>query len=126
MRVLIKNGGSAIRRVMNIVPTPRSGLLLGFLPFILIAAIYLVASAERRAANPDDKLLPPVAEMADTVRRLATEPDRRTEEIVLWTDTAASLQRLAIGLGGATLRGLAIGLALGGLPTVNATLGDLG
>ena len=110
---------------MNIVPNPRSGLLLGFLPFVLIAAIYLVASAERRAANPDDKLLPPVAEMADTVRRLATEPDRRTEEIVLWTDTAASLQRLAIGLGVAALSGLAFGLALGVVPMFNATLGTL-
>src|SRR6266849_3969242 len=103
--------GSAIRRVMNIVPSRGSGLLLGFLPFVLIAAIYLVGSAERRAANPDDKLLPPIAEMADTVRRLATEPDRRTEEVVLWTDTAASLQRLAIGLGVATLIALTFGLA---------------
>ena len=108
---------------MNIVPNPRSGLVLGLLPFVLIAAIYLVASAERRAANPADKLLPPVAEMADTVRRLASEPDRRTEEIVLWTDTAASLRRLAIGLGVATLSGLAFGLALGVLPIVNATFG---
>jgi len=108
---------------MNIAPNPRSGLVLGFLPFVLIAAIYLVASAERRAANPDDKLLPPVAEMADTVRRLASEPDRRTEEIVLWTDTAASLQRLAIGLSVATLSGLAFGLALGVLPIVNAAFG---
>src|SRR5258708_10631688 len=110
---------------MNIVPNPRSGLLVVFLPFVLIAAIYLLASAGRGAANQDDNLLPPVAEMADTVRRLATEPDRRTEEIVLWTDTAASLQRLAIGLGVATLSGLAFGLALGVLPTVNATLGTL-
>src|SRR5712692_2423697 len=125
VRVRPKTEGSAIRRVMNIVPNPRSGLLLGFLPFVLIAAIYLVASAERRAANPNDKLLPPVTEMADTVRRLATEPDRRTEEVVLWTDTAASLQRLAIGLGVATLSGLAFGLALGILPMVNATLGTL-
>lgn len=110
---------------MNIVPNPRSALVLGFLPFVLIAAIYLVASAERRAANPDDKLLPPVAEMADTARRLASEPDRRTEEIVLWTDTAASLERLAVGLAAATLVGLAFGLALGLLPTVDATLGTL-
>jgi len=110
---------------MNIVPNPQSGLFLGFLPFVLIAAIYLVASAERRATNPDDKLLPPVAEMADTVRRVATEPDRRTEEIVLWSDTAASLQRLAIGLGFATLAGLTFGLVLGILPLLNAALGPL-
>ena len=30
---------------------------------------------------------------------LAFEPDRRSGEIVLWADTAASLQRLALGLG---------------------------
>ena len=108
---------------MNIVPRQGSRLVLGLLPFALIAAIYLIASAERRAANPDDKLLPPAAEMAETVRRLATEPDRRTEEIVLWTDTAASLQRLAVGLGVAMLTGLAFGVALGVLPMVNATLG---
>src|SRR5215468_1670061 len=122
-RARLRTEGSAIRRMMNIVANPRSGLVLGFLPFVLIAAIYLVASAERRAANPDDKLLPPVTEMADTVRRLASEPDRRTEEIVLWTDTAASLRRLAIGLGVATLSGLAFGLALGVLPIVIATFG---
>jgi NitT/TauT family transport system permease protein len=117
--------GSVIRRVINIVPKQGSRLVLGFLPFALIAAIYLITSAERRAFNPDDKLLPPAAEMAETVRRLATEPDRRTEEIVLWADTAASLQRLAVGLGIATLTGLAFGLALGTVPVINATLGAL-
>jgi NitT/TauT family transport system permease protein len=111
--------------VINIVPKQGSRLVLGFLPFALIAAIYLIASAERRALNPDDKLLPPAAEMAETVRRLATEPDRRTEDIVLWADTAASLQRLAVGLGIATLTGLAFGLALGVVPVINATLGAL-
>jgi NitT/TauT family transport system permease protein len=107
---------------MNIVPKQRSGLVLGFLPLALIAAVYLVASAERRAVNPDDKLLPPVTEMAETVRRLATEPDRRTEEIVLWTDTAASLERLALGLGFA---GLLFGLGIGLLPMARAALSPL-
>ena len=84
----------------------------------LIALVYVVGSAERRADNPDDKLLPPVAEMADAVRRVAFEPDRRSGEIVLWADTAASLRRLALGLGIATLIGLALGLAIGVLPLV--------
>jgi len=44
---------------------------------------------------------------------------------VLWTDTAASLERLAIGLGLATLIGLAFGLVLGILPMVDAALGPL-
>ena len=49
---------------------------------------------------------------------MAFEPDRRSGEIVLWTDTAASLQRLVLGLGIATLVGLAFGLAIGLLPLV--------
>ena len=54
---------------MNIAPSRIGRLMLALLPFVLIATIYVVASAERRAVNPDDKLLPPVSEMADAVRR---------------------------------------------------------
>ena len=36
-------------------------MLLALLPFVLIAIVYMVGSAERRAANPDDKLLPPLS-----------------------------------------------------------------
>ena len=100
-------------------------MFLAFVPFFLIALLYVVGSAERRAANPDDKLLPPVSEMAQAVHRLALEPDRRSEEYVLWTDTAASLRRLVIGLGVATAIGLGFGLAIGLVPAVGATLGTL-
>ncbi len=93
---------------MNIVPGRGSRIMLALLPFILIAIVYVIGSAERRAANPDDKLLPPISEMAATVERLAFEPDRRTGEYVLWTDTAASLRRLTIGLGIATLIGACV------------------
>jgi NitT/TauT family transport system permease protein len=110
---------------MNISPSRIGRLMLALLPFVLIATIYVVASAERRAVNPDDKLLPPVSEMADAVRRVAFQPDRRSGEIVLWTDTAASLQRLALGLGIATLASLLFGLAIGVLPPVSATLAPL-
>jgi NitT/TauT family transport system permease protein len=110
---------------MNVAPGPGGRLLLGLLPFVLLALVYLVGSAERRAANPEDKLLPPIAEMAASVRHLALEPDRRTGEVVLWTDTIASLRRLALGLGIATLVGLAFGLTLGILPVANAGAGAL-
>ena len=73
-------------------------LFLALLPFVLIALIYVVASAERRATNPNDKLLPPVSEMVDAVRRLAFERDGRSGQVLLGADTAASLRRLAIGL----------------------------
>ncbi len=110
---------------MNIAPGRTSRLMLAVVPFVLLAFVYVIGSAERRAVNPDDKLLPPVSEMADAVRRVAFEPDRRSAEIVLWTDTAASLQRLGLGLGLATLIGLVLGIAIGILPFVSAALGSL-
>ena len=108
---------------MNIAPTRGSGIVLSAIPFVLIALIYILGSAERRAANPEDKLLPPISEMAGTTQRLATQPDRRSGEYVLWTDTAASLQRLVLGLGISTLIGLAFGLSVGLLPIAGATFG---
>jgi NitT/TauT family transport system permease protein len=115
--------GRAIRRAMNIVPRRGGRLLLALIPFALIALVYVVGSAERRAANPDDKLLPPVSEMVESIGRLAFEEDRRSGEIVLWADTAASMQRLLMGLAIATLIGLAFGLTLGLIPTAGAGLG---
>ena len=60
---------------MNITPARGSRVLLAAIPFFLIVMVYIVGSAERRAANPEDKLLPPISEMADTTKRLAAEPD---------------------------------------------------
>src|SRR5882762_3462146 len=108
---------------MNIAPRRGGRLLLALIPFVLIALVYVVASAERRAVNPDDKLLPPVSEMVESIGRLAFEEDRRSGEIVLWADTAASMQRLLIGLTIATLIGLAFGLTLGLIPVAGAGLG---
>lgn len=110
---------------MNITPGRAGKLVLALVPFLLIAAVYVVGSAERRAFNPDDKLLPPASEMAAAVRRVAFEPDRRSGQVVLWADTTASLGRLGIGLGIATLIGLVLGLAIGVLPLVSATLAPL-
>jgi NitT/TauT family transport system permease protein len=118
-------GSTPIRRLMNVVPGRGAGIMLALLPFVLIAIVYTVASAERRAANADDKVLPPPAEMAQTVARLAFQPDRRTGTYVLWTDTEASLERLLTGLAIATSIGLGFGLALGLLSLVKATLGSL-
>jgi NitT/TauT family transport system permease protein len=110
---------------MNIIPTQGSRIVLALLPFILIALIYVIGSAERRAANPDDKLLPPVSEMVAASKRLAAEPDRRSGDYVLWADTAASLQRMALGLGISALVGLTLGLAIGLLPIAGAGFGTL-
>ena len=110
---------------MNVVPGRGARIILAMLPFILIAIIYVIGSAERRAANPDDKLLPPVSEMVETSKRLVAEPDRRSGDYVLWTDTTASLQRLALGLGISALAGLTLGVAIGLLPVAGAGFGTL-
>src|SRR4030088_2525586 len=110
---------------MNIVPQRGSRIFLAFVPFFLIALLYVVGSTERRAANPDDKLLPPVAEMAQAAHRLAFEPDRRSGDPALWTDTAASPPRRPLGLGVATAIGLTVGLAVGVVPMAGATFGTL-
>jgi NitT/TauT family transport system permease protein len=111
-----------MRRAMNIRPSQGAEFLLALMPFLLIVAVYMFASAERRALNANDKLLPPIAEMAATVMRLATVADKRTGEFLLWADTAASLERLALGLGFATLIGLCLGLAIGILPLARGLL----
>ena len=66
-----------MRRIMNIAPARGSRIVLAAIPFFLIVLIYIMGSTERRAANPDDKLLPPISEMAQTTKRLAAEPEGR-------------------------------------------------
>lgn len=114
-----------MRRAMNIVPGKSTSLVLAFLPFILLAFIYVMSSAERRAANPNDKLLPPVAEMAQSVKNLATVPSRRDGSLVLWEDTFASMKRLLLGIGLSAVTSLVMGLALGLLPLAGSTFNPL-
>ena len=85
-------------RLINRRPSRASALLLGILPFVLLALVYLIGSEARLASNPGDKLLPSLATLIDTTQRLATQPDARSGDILLWTDTAASLRRLAWAL----------------------------
>ncbi|MGQ0699668.1 MAG: ABC transporter permease [Panacagrimonas sp.] len=114
-----------MRRLMNLEPGRGGRWLLACLPFLLLALIYMAGSLERRAENPNDKLLPPVSEMGAALQRLAFEPDRRTGEYTFWQDSRASLERLAYGLGIATVIGLVLGLAIGVVPFVNALFAPL-
>jgi NitT/TauT family transport system permease protein len=91
-------------------------LLLGMLPFVLLLAAYLVGSSVRLAANPGDKLLPAPATLAATVHRYAFEEDERTGQVLLWTDTEASLKRLLTALGLSALIGVVLGVAIGVIP----------
>ncbi|MCH8497347.1 MAG: ABC transporter permease subunit [Marinobacter sp.] len=111
-----------MKKLINRQPGILGRCLLGLLPFVLILLVYQSASSARLAENPDDRLLPAFSTMAETVERLAFEPNRRTGEYVLWADTLASLKRLALGVGIAALAGLVFGIATGAIPYVRAGL----
>ncbi|MGQ9368713.1 ABC transporter permease [Azospirillum sp. ST 5-10] len=111
-----------MRRIMNRRPDRLGVLLLGALPFLIVAALYVTGSAVRLADNPNDKLLPSLASLGDAVARYAAEPDKRSGALLLWADTAASLVRLVLGLGLATAAGLAVGVLNGLIPYARAGL----
>ena len=109
-------------RLLNQIPSRAVRPLLIILPFLAVLAMYWIASEIRLAANPQDKILPSPATIISTAERLMTEGDRRTGRILFWYDTAISLQRLAIGVGLASLTGLIFGLLIGLIPYARTTL----
>ena len=111
-----------MRRIINRRPSRVGAFYLAALPFLLVVAAYIVGSGVRLAENPNDKLLPALSTIGDAIVRLAFEPDRRTGQLLLWVDTAASLTRLIAGLTIATSLGLVFGIATGLIPYVRAGL----
>ncbi|MCV6591928.1 MAG: ABC transporter permease subunit, partial [Silicimonas sp.] len=109
-------------RWINRHPGRTLAVFLTALPFVLVLIAYAMGSEARRAVNPADKLLPAPTQIVETAVRVTTQPDRRSGEIVFWKDTAASLQRLALGVGIGAALGLAVGLAIGLLPLARAGL----
>lgn len=114
-----------MRRLVNQHPGKVGTLLLGVLPFFALGLIYLVASDARLADNPNDKLLPSLSSLAVSINALASEPSRRTGELVLWADTLASLARLGLGVGFSALIGLVFGVTVGIVPYVRAVMAPL-
>lgn len=109
-----------MKRLINQRPGTLGKCILGILPFVLIGMVYFYFSGERLAINPNDKLMPSMQSFIDAVSYLAFEPNKRTGDYVLWADTAASLQRLGLGVGISALTGLIIGILVGIIPLVRA------
>lgn len=103
-------------RLVNHIPSRPNRIFLAALPFVIVLVAYSVASDLRLAANPQDKLLPAISTIWDTATGSFTEPDRRSGDILLWLDTAASLQRLLLGVGISAIISLVLGMAIGLLP----------
>ena len=110
-------------RWINRRPGRTLALFLGLLPFALACIAYLVASEARLAANPADKLLPAVSTLIEGFQRIALQPDPRSGDYLMLSDTLASLSRIGAGLAVSALLGLAFGLVLGLIPLAGATLG---
>lgn len=109
-------------RITNRSVSARLALVLGAVPFIALGIVYAVASHFRRLDNPADKILPSLEAMAAAFWRVAFVPDRRSGDLLLWTDTVDSLFRLGAGIGVSTLIALCLGIAIGFIPHVRATL----
>ncbi|MDR7149811.1 NitT/TauT family transport system permease protein [Hydrogenophaga palleronii] len=109
-------------RLINLIPGRGLRVGLAVLPFLLLLIAYAMASDARLAVNPDDKLLPSFGQMADTWQRYALQEDARTGGWLFWDDTLASLRRLGMGILVATALALVLGIGLGALPLVGATL----
>ena len=107
-------------RLINQKPSRPVALMLAAIPFIIALAVYAVASHLRLAENPADKLLPSLTQMGEAFWRMAFVPNRRSGELLLWSDTLASLTRLAYGVGISTLLALVLGVAIGLIPKVRA------
>ncbi len=103
-------------RLINYTPGRPGAIFLAALPFILLFVAYSVASDIRLTANPQDKLLPAPSTILETAERLFTVPDKRSKEILLWNDTAASLARLLGGVAISATLSLILGIAIGLLP----------
>ena len=112
-------------RWVNVRPRRGSAILLGILPMLVAVIAYLIASAVRHAANGADKILPTPLAMIEAMRGLIVEVDPLSGRIAFWADTAASLERLGLGLGICALSALLVGMVLGVLPAARATFGPL-
>ncbi|MEM6758756.1 MAG: ABC transporter permease subunit [Pseudomonadota bacterium] len=110
MRLINRHPGNALRAVLIA------------LPFVLLFVAYAMGSQARLAVNPSDKLMPAPGKIMDTAVRLLTEPDRRSDKILFWHDTAASLIRLSLGVGISAALAVIFGVLIGLLPHVRATL----
>lgn len=107
---------------LHAAPPPWLQRVLAIAPFVILLAFYLTASHLRLAENPDDKILPSIAQMADAVDRLAFTPDPRSGEYVMVQDTVSSLRRLGLGIGLAAVVGLLLGMNMALFPGMGITL----
>ncbi len=111
-----------MKRLINQYPNRKGKILLGLIPFVLILTLYLLASNERLAVNPNDKLMPAFSTIVSAIDTMAFEPSKRTGEYLLLADTTASLTRLGLAVMISALISLIVGILTGIIPKVRASI----
>ena len=111
-----------MRRLVNQHPGRAMGVALGVLPFIALLFVYVIASQLRLAENAGDKLLPSLGTIAETFHNYAFEEDRRSGQVLFWTDTWASLKRIGVALGTSASVALMLAVCIGVIPRARALL----
>jgi NitT/TauT family transport system permease protein len=109
-------------RLINQHPSRAEKIILGALPFILLAVAYAIGSHIRLSENPQDKLLPSLTQMANTFYNYAFVADKRSGDYLLWGDTAASLGRLLSGIAISACIAVGLGVPAGFVPRARAGL----
>ncbi len=112
-----------MKRVINIEPNQSLRWFLILVPFVATIVAYMLASDARLDANAQDKLLPSLSTIGNTIYRLAFVADPRTNQYLLWVDTFASLSRLLPALVISVAIGLVVGVVIGLVPTARAIFG---
>ncbi len=114
-----------MRRLINQHPGRGLRLALGILPFLVLLALYVIASQIRLAENENDKLLPSLSTIAGTFHGYAFEEDRRSGKYLFWSDTRASLVRIGAALAISSALAMILATAIGVVPRVRALLSPL-
>jgi NitT/TauT family transport system permease protein len=109
-------------RLINQQPGRGEKIFVGALPFVLLIIAYAIGSHLRLSENPNDKLLPSLGQIAESMYTMAFVPDQRSGDYLLWTDTFASLERLIYGIGIAALSAVILGVSAGLIPRARSGL----
>ncbi|MFQ6332350.1 ABC transporter permease [Methylophilus sp. 3sh_L] len=112
-------------RLINQHPSRGTRWMLAAIPMILIVVVYLVNSHLRLVENPEDKLLPSVSQMWEALKLMAFTEDPSTGTFLMLDDTLSSLKRLGISLAMVASLGLTLGILLGSIPLLRASLSPL-
>lgn len=87
-------------------------IVAGSIPFILLVLCYSYFSYERHQINPMDKLIPSYTQLYDGIKKVAFEPNRDGEYMIL-NDSIISLKMFVTGLTLAIIVGSFFGISMG-------------